>query len=46
MEQRRLLEAEGVVFDANGHIDLETFGWGGLSLPEIRELLEKGEGLS
>lgn len=25
--QRRLLESEGVVFDARGRIDLERFGW-------------------
>lgn len=26
--QRTLLEAEGVVFDTHGHIDLDCFGWG------------------
>lgn len=26
-EQRRLLEAEGVVFDAQGRVDWERFGW-------------------
>jgi methylated-DNA-protein-cysteine methyltransferase-like protein len=25
--QRRLLEAEGVVFDEQGHVDLQRFGW-------------------
>ncbi|WP_028534995.1 MGMT family protein [Paludibacterium yongneupense] len=28
--QRALLEAEGVVFDASGHIDLARYGWPGL----------------
>jgi len=28
-EQRRLLEREGVAFDARGRIDLERFGWRG-----------------
>jgi len=27
--QRMRLEAEGVVFDARGRIDLKRFGWGG-----------------
>ena len=27
--QRRALEAEGVLFDAQGHIDFDTFGWDG-----------------
>jgi methylated-DNA-protein-cysteine methyltransferase related protein len=27
--QRRLLEAEGVVFDARGRVDLARFGWWG-----------------
>ena len=26
-EQRRLLEAEGIVFEADGHIDLNRYGW-------------------
>ncbi|HHH31282.1 MAG TPA: cysteine methyltransferase [Polyangiaceae bacterium] len=26
-EQRRRLEAEGVVFDARGRVDLKAFGW-------------------
>ena len=25
--QRRLLESEGVLFDADGRVDLERFGW-------------------
>ena len=28
-QQRRLLEAEGVVFDARGRMDLARFGWQG-----------------
>ena len=28
-EQRQLLEAEGVIFDARGRIDLKRFGWSG-----------------
>jgi methylated-DNA-protein-cysteine methyltransferase-like protein len=29
LEQRFLLEAEGVVFGANGRVPLERFGWRG-----------------
>jgi methylated-DNA-protein-cysteine methyltransferase related protein len=29
LEQRFLLEGEGVVFDANGRASLETYGWRG-----------------
>jgi methylated-DNA-protein-cysteine methyltransferase-like protein len=32
-EQRELLEREGIVFDENGRIDLERFGWEGLETP-------------
>jgi methylated-DNA-protein-cysteine methyltransferase related protein len=28
--QRELLEAEGIVFDANGYVDLDRFLWEGL----------------
>lgn len=42
-EQRRRLEAEGVVFDSTGRIDLERFGWAGLDPPEIEALLARGE---
>ncbi|MDI6694566.1 MAG: MGMT family protein [Anaerolineales bacterium] len=31
--QRELLEAEGVVFDEHGRIDLKRFGWAGPSNP-------------
>lgn len=34
--QRRLLEQEGVVFDAEGKVDLRDFGWAG-SLPDERD---------
>lgn len=29
LEQRRLLEAEGVQFDAEGRVDLRRYGWSG-----------------
>ena len=34
--QRVLLEDEGVVFDLEGFIDLEKFGWDGILTTEIR----------
>ncbi len=37
--QRALLEEEGVVFDAQGCVDLKLYGWAGLDLAERRELL-------
>jgi methylated-DNA-protein-cysteine methyltransferase-like protein len=37
--QRALLEAEGIVFDEEGRIDLETCGWDGLDLVERDQLL-------
>ncbi len=39
LEQRRLLESEGVAFDTRGRIDLERFGWAG---PERSWLLARG----
>ncbi len=30
IEQRHLLQAEGISFDAAGHIDLKAFGWDGI----------------
>jgi methylated-DNA-protein-cysteine methyltransferase-like protein len=38
-EQRALLEEEGVLFDATGHIDWQRFGWQGLSPVEVATLL-------
>jgi methylated-DNA-protein-cysteine methyltransferase-like protein len=37
--QRALLEAEGVVFDDRGRVDLKVYGWPGLSPPEVMQLL-------
>jgi methylated-DNA-protein-cysteine methyltransferase-like protein len=39
-EQRRRLEAEGIVFDGD-HIDLGRFGWEGLTHPEVQRLLRQ-----
>jgi len=36
-KQRRLLEAEGVVFDSRGRIDLKHFGWDGPTPEWLRE---------
>ena len=38
--QRALLEAEGVFFDERGRVDLDVYGWTGLSSMEIREMLD------
>lgn len=38
--QRALLETEGVVFDELGRVDLDVYGWSGLSPLEIRQMLE------
>ena len=37
--QRLLLEEEGIVFDAEGKIDLKRFGWEGPDIAEKAELL-------
>jgi methylated-DNA-protein-cysteine methyltransferase-like protein len=37
--QRALLEEEGVVFDAQGRVDLGCYGWAGLDLAERDQLL-------
>jgi methylated-DNA-protein-cysteine methyltransferase-like protein len=37
--QRALLEAEGIMFDEQGRIDLEVYGWAGLDLAERDQLL-------
>ncbi len=36
-EQRRLLEAEGVVFDARERIDMKRYGWEGPSAEWLRQ---------
>jgi methylated-DNA-protein-cysteine methyltransferase-like protein len=38
--QQALLEAEGVVFDDQGRVDLNVYGWTGLDPAELRQLLE------
>ena len=38
--QGALLEGEGVVFDEQGRVDLEVYGWNGLALLEIRQILD------
>ena len=38
-KQRALLEAEGIVFDEEGRIDLDHHGWVGLDLAERDQLL-------
>ncbi|MFC2031751.1 MGMT family protein [Chloroflexota bacterium] len=40
--QQALLQEEGVVFDEDGHVDLQVFGWEGLSPPEVNHLLLRG----
>ena len=37
--QQQLLESEGVFFDSDGRIDLDRFGWEGLTEDEIRTLI-------
>lgn len=37
--QRSLLEAEGVIFDERGRVDLQVFGWSGPDLAELDQLL-------
>ncbi len=36
-EQRKLLEAEGVIFDARERVDLKRYGWEGPSAEWLRE---------
>ena len=43
-EQRRILEAEGVIFGPDDRIDLDCYGWVGLSELEIQQLLQEAEG--
>jgi len=42
-KQRRLLEAEGVMFEPNDRINMDRFGWAGLSRPEVEALLAQGK---
>jgi alkylated DNA nucleotide flippase Atl1 len=37
--QQQLLESEGVVFSSDGRIDLNAFGWDGLTEDEMRALI-------
>ena len=37
-EQRTLLEQEGVIFDAQGRVDLQKYQWGGPDWPEFGAL--------
>ncbi len=39
IEQRQLLELEGIRFDVNGRTDLKKYGWAG---PDFKWLIEKG----
>jgi methylated-DNA-protein-cysteine methyltransferase-like protein len=39
--QQGLLEAEGVVFDEKGRIDLKIYGWEGLDPVEIEQVLRR-----
>ena len=43
--QRALLDAEGIVFDEEGRIDLDACGWDGLDLAERDQLLGASETL-
>lgn len=42
--QRALLEAEGIVFDEQGRVDLKVHGWEGLDLAERDQLLRAAPG--
>ena len=43
--QRALLEAEGIVFDKQGRLDLKVYGWAGLDMAEWQELHGTGTGI-
>ena len=43
--QRALLEAEGIVFDEQGRVDLKVYGWAGLDLAEWQQLHEAEAGI-
>ena len=38
--QRRLLEEEGIEFDASGRVDMRRYGWRGMDPAELLALLE------
>ena len=42
--QRALLEAEGIVFNRQGRVDLKVYGWAGLDVGEWHELHGAGAG--
>lgn len=37
--QRAMLEEEGIEFDEQGRVDLSVFGWSGLDLAELDQIL-------
>ncbi len=39
--QRELLEAEGIMFDRRGCVDLDRFEWEGLAWHEVEELMKE-----
>jgi len=39
--QQRLLEEEGIVFDASGHVDMSRFRWAGLDPVEVEEIVTR-----
>jgi len=43
--QRALLEAEGIIFDEHGRVDLKAYGWAGLDLAEWQQLQEAEAGV-
>ena len=42
--QRERLEAEGIVFESNGRVDLNVYRWEGLTWPEIDALRRSQDG--
>lgn len=40
LDQQRLLEAEGVVFNEAGYTDIRRFGWAGLNPDEVHRLVD------
>jgi methylated-DNA-protein-cysteine methyltransferase-like protein len=42
-EQKRLLEAGGVIVGPGGRVDLKRFGWEGLPWPKVQALLAREE---